>query len=76
MLCSCFQIFSHVGLCQTKNTIQKYELPRLGVAINFVAPIEEDGVCIIQFHDEEVEDKVRRWKKALIVCVLGARLPF
>lgn len=31
---------------------------------------------IVQFLDKEVEDKIRRWKKGLIVSVLGAKPPF
>lgn len=29
-----------------------------GAALNFLAPIEEDGVHIIQFHNEKVMDEV------------------
>lgn len=47
-----------------------------GAELNFVAPVMENGSKIVQVVDEDTAEELKRWKKALIVYVLGAKSPF
>ena len=47
-----------------------------GANLEFIAPLEKDGVKLVKFDEAKVADEVKRWKQALIVYVLGAKPPF
>ena len=47
-----------------------------GAELQFIPPLEHDGVKLVSFERKEVEEEVHIWKKALIVYVLGAKPPF
>ena len=47
-----------------------------GAELEFVPPVEENGMKVVRVMNEDVQDEINRWKKALVVYVLGAKPPF
>ncbi|KAM7472037.1 hypothetical protein LguiA_010220 [Lonicera macranthoides] len=47
-----------------------------GADLQYVPPTEKDGLKVVCYKMREVEEGICRWKKAVIVYVLGAKPPF
>lgn len=47
-----------------------------GASLEFIDPLERYGIILTKFDYAEVAEVVKRWKRALIVYVLGAKPPF
>lgn len=43
--------------------------------LEFIAPFEKDDIKVVKFEESEAVEEIQRWKKALIVYVLGAKPP-
>ncbi|KAM7528944.1 hypothetical protein LguiB_032354 [Lonicera macranthoides] len=47
-----------------------------GAPLQYIEPNTDVGKKVVEIADEEVLDEINKWKKALIVYVLGAKPPF
>ena len=58
------------------NVVAQNRNKEADVRLNFVKPIEENGVKVVEVSEADVVEECQRWNKAVVVYVLGSKIPF